>query len=177
MCATRTAAERGSRPRIGGGRPTPPHKAEFHQRDHGISIHVDVAVAPADDVELRQITLHNETDQPRRLTVTSAGEPVLLALGDAATHPAFSQHVSSRANASRSSRRSSSRVVPSRTKEDRAVLVHRLVREGSAVTFAGYETDRRRLLRSLRERPRPSLADRRLQGHARPRRSGDRPGR
>jgi len=118
------------------------HKAEFHQRDHGISIHVDVAVAPADDVELRQVTLHNETDQPRRLTVTSAGEPVLLALADAATHPAFarlfleSEHVAE-LEALVFTRR------PRSDKEDRAVLVHRLVREGSAVTFGGYETDRR----------------------------------
>ena len=117
------------------------HKAEFHQRDQGISVHVDIAVAPADDVELRQVTLHNETDQPRRLTVTSAGEPVLLALADASTHPAFarmfleSEHVAE-LEALVFTRR------PRSEKESRAVLVHRLVREGSAVTFGGYETDR-----------------------------------
>ena len=46
------------------------HEAEFHRRHEGISIHVDVAVAPADDVEVRQIILHNESGRPRRLTVT-----------------------------------------------------------------------------------------------------------
>jgi len=117
------------------------HKAEFHQRDQGISVHVDVAVASADDVELRLVTLHNETDRPRRLTVTSAGEPVLLALADAATHPAFarmfleSEHVAE-LEALVFTRR------PRSEKEGRAVLVHRLVREGAAVTFGGYETDR-----------------------------------
>jgi len=59
------------------------HKVEFHRREEGISIHVDVAVAPADDVEVRQITLRNETDQHRRLTVTSAGEPALVPARDA----------------------------------------------------------------------------------------------
>ncbi len=60
-CATRTAGESGSR-RPSEGRTTfAVHKAEFHQRDEGISVHVDVAVAPADDVEVRQVTLHNET--------------------------------------------------------------------------------------------------------------------
>ena len=54
-------------------------------------MHVDVAVAPADDVEVRQITLHNETDRTRHLAVTSAGEPVLLPSRQAATHPAFAR--------------------------------------------------------------------------------------
>ena len=117
------------------------HKIELHRRTEGISIHVDVAVAPADDVEVRQITLHNETDQPRRLTVTSAGRPVLVAKRDAPVHPAFSSmFVESEQLAELDgvmfARRAKS------PDEARAVLVHRLVREGGAVAFAGYETDR-----------------------------------
>ena len=62
-----------------GGRTTfAAQNAEFHQRDNGISVRVEVTVAPADDVEVRHVTLHNETDRTRQLTVTSAGEPVLL---------------------------------------------------------------------------------------------------
>jgi cyclic beta-1,2-glucan synthetase len=118
------------------------HRAEYHQRDEGLSVHVDVAVAPAADVELRQITLHNETERPRRVTVTSAGEPVLLGLGDAGAHPAFgrmfleSEHIAE-LEALVFTRR------PRSQKEPTAVLVHRLVRDGAAVSFAGYETDRR----------------------------------
>src|ERR1019366_7324723 len=109
------------------------HKTEFHQRDQGISVHVDV--------EVRQITLHNETDRTRRLAVTSAGEPVLLPASQAASHPAFARlFVESEflpdLDALFFARR------PQGTTDDRAVLVHRLVREGAAVTFAGYETDR-----------------------------------
>ena len=62
-CATRRAGDSGSRPPSEGRTTFAAHKAEFHQRDEGISVHVDVAVAPADDVEVRQITLHNETDR------------------------------------------------------------------------------------------------------------------
>ena len=62
-CATRRAAASGSRPRREARTTYAMHKAEFHRRDEGISVHVDVAVAPADDVEVRQITLHNETDR------------------------------------------------------------------------------------------------------------------
>ena len=65
------------------------HKAELHRRSHGLSVHVEVAVAPADDVEVRQVTLHNETDLPRQIAVTSAGRPVLLDARQAPTHPAF----------------------------------------------------------------------------------------
>ena len=121
------------------------HRVEFHRREQGTSVHVDVAVAPADDVEVRRVTLHNETDRHRRLSVTTAGEPVLLAAAEAMSHPAFSKlfvesEVSSELEGLLFARRSRS------TKEERAVLVHRLVREGPAVSYAGYETDRRAFL-------------------------------
>jgi cyclic beta-1,2-glucan synthetase len=117
------------------------HKAEFHQRDQGISVHVDIAIAAADDVEVRQITLHNETDRTRHLAVTSAGEPVLLPARQEATHPAFTRmFIESESvpelDALLFTRR------PQAATDDRAVLVHRLVSESAAVTFAGYETDR-----------------------------------
>jgi cyclic beta-1,2-glucan synthetase len=117
------------------------HKAEFHLREGGISVHVDVTVAPADDVEVRHITLRNETDQPRRLTVTTAGRPVLLDAEQARSHPAFSSlFVESERLVSLDGLLFARR--PQSPKEERAVLVHRLVREGAAVTFVGYETDR-----------------------------------
>ncbi|MCB9708501.1 MAG: cellobiose phosphorylase [Myxococcales bacterium] len=117
------------------------HKADFHQRAHGISVHVAIAVAPTDDVELRRVTLHNESDRSRHLSLTSAGEPVLLNPADAATHPAFgrmfieSEYVGE-LDALVFTRRLRS------DKEGRAVLVHRLVWESSAVKFGGYQTDR-----------------------------------
>ena len=117
------------------------HKVDFHLRDQGISVHVDVAVAAADDVELRQVTLHNETNRPRRFTVTSAGRPVLFDARQAPAHPAFSSMFIE-----------SERVVeldallfarrPQTPEEEPAVLVHRLVREGTGVTLAGCESDR-----------------------------------
>lgn len=117
------------------------HEIELHRRNQGISVHVKIAIAPADDVELRQITLHNETDEPRTLTVTSAGRPALVAKRDAPVHPAFSSmFVESERladiDAVMFARRRKS------GDEPQAVLVHRLVFEGAAATFAGYETDR-----------------------------------
>jgi cyclic beta-1,2-glucan synthetase len=117
------------------------HDIEMHHRNQGISVHVRVAVAPADDVEVRQVTLHNETDERRTLTVTSAGRPVLVTKRDAPVHPAFSSmFVESERladiNAVMFARRRKT------GDEPRAVLVHRLVLEGEATSFAGYETDR-----------------------------------
>ncbi len=117
------------------------HKAEFHHRNEGISVHVDVAVAPADDVEVRHVTLHNETNRPRSLTVTSAARPVLFEGTSAPPHPTFSSmfiesEVVGELDALVFARR------PQTAEEKPAVLVHRLVREGSAVSFAGYESDR-----------------------------------
>jgi cyclic beta-1,2-glucan synthetase len=117
------------------------HGAEFHLRNEGISVRVDATVLAADDVEVRQVTLHNETNRRRRLTVTSAERPVLLPSAQALSHPAFSGMfvVSERVpdlDALLFERRRQT------AEEKPAILVHRLVREGTSVVFAGYETDR-----------------------------------
>ena len=117
------------------------HQVEIHRRNEGISVHVRIAVASPDDVELREITLHNETDEPRQISVTSAGRPVLVATKEAPVHPAFSSmfvesELLAELDAVVFARR------PKSKDETPAVLVHRLVCEGPAVTFAGYETDR-----------------------------------
>jgi cyclic beta-1,2-glucan synthetase len=117
------------------------HKTAHHLRAEGISVHVDIAVAAADDVEVRLVTLHNETDRPRRLTATTAGRPVLFDANRAPSHPAFSSlFVESEPLAELDalifSRR---RQTP---EEERAVMVHRLVGGGRAVSFAGFESDR-----------------------------------
>jgi cyclic beta-1,2-glucan synthetase len=67
------------------------HMVERRQRLHGLSLREQVCVAPADDVEIRLVTLGNDTASRRRLEVTSYAEVVV---GDAAEderHPAFSK--------------------------------------------------------------------------------------
>jgi hypothetical protein len=53
------------------------HKAEIIRRDHGIVTHLEVAVAPGDDVEVRRITIAIDGDEPRRLLIASSAEVVL----------------------------------------------------------------------------------------------------
>ena len=67
------------------------HMAELHQRIGPIVLTQRVCVAPDADVEIRSLTLTNESDQRQRLETTSYAEVVL---GDAAEdrrHPAFSK--------------------------------------------------------------------------------------
>ncbi|HEU4429985.1 MAG TPA: glucoamylase family protein, partial [Myxococcota bacterium] len=53
------------------------HLVELHRREHGIAARVDIAVAHGDDVEIRLLTLANETGAPRDLIVTSYAEVAL----------------------------------------------------------------------------------------------------
>ena len=52
---------------------------------------MEVAVAPDDDVEIRRITLHNQSPRPRRLALTSYGEVVMAAPPADGRHPAFNK--------------------------------------------------------------------------------------
>ena len=67
------------------------HKAEFRRTDHEIALTMEIAVAPDDDVEVRRITLHNQGERPRRLTLTSYGEVVMAAPPADQRHPAFNK--------------------------------------------------------------------------------------
>ena len=67
------------------------HKAEFRRTDHEIALTMEIAIAPDDDVEIRRITLHNQSERPRRLALTSYGEIVMAAPPADQRHPAFNK--------------------------------------------------------------------------------------
>ena len=67
------------------------HKAEFRRTDHEIALTMEIAVAPDDDVEIRRVTLHNQSERPRRLALTSYGEVVMAAPPADQRHPAFNK--------------------------------------------------------------------------------------
>ncbi len=66
-----------------------PHMASFRRREHGISLFTEISVAPDDDVEVRRITLTNESDLHRTLRLTTYGEVVLGPAAADQRHPAF----------------------------------------------------------------------------------------
>jgi cyclic beta-1,2-glucan synthetase len=118
-----------------------PHLAEFHRRDGDLAIRVEVVVAPADDIEIRHVTIINDGDQVRRLMITTCGEVVLAKAADHERHPAFSKLFVH------------SEFIPSldgllflrqpRSPNERTpVLLHRFVSDDPNVRFHGIETDR-----------------------------------
>jgi len=64
-------------------------KAEFHRLDGAVETHLEVAVAPDQDVEVRRVTLTNHDTRPRTLEVTSYAEVVLADPRVDLAHPAF----------------------------------------------------------------------------------------
>ena len=65
------------------------HRAEFMRRSRGIRTRMSVLVPPAESVELRGLTLANESGGRRRLRLALASELALAPPEDDLRHPAF----------------------------------------------------------------------------------------
>lgn len=122
-----------------------PHMVEYLRRDHGITLRMAITVPPDETVEVRRVSLTNDSDQPRRLRVTSYGEVVLGPGGADLRHPAFgklfveSDYVAD-LNALIFRRR------PRSATEAPQFLAHALVLEGDQPLTRAYESDRARFL-------------------------------
>ena len=68
-----------------------PHQLEFRNQHRDISAVMEITVAPEDDLEIRRVSLTNQSDRPRRISLTSYGEVVLAPMLDDQRHPAFSK--------------------------------------------------------------------------------------
>ena len=122
-----------------------PHAAEFHRRDHGIALRTEIGVAEGDDVEMRRVTIVNESPRRRRLCITSYGEVVLAPPLDDERHPAFSKlFVKSEYLPGMEGLLFTRR--PRNVHEAPPVLVHRLIGTGPGVSLRSFETDRRAFL-------------------------------
>ena len=139
------------------------HKAEFHQRDHGLSVSLEIVVAPGDDVEIRRVILVNESSSAREIDLTSYAEVVLAPAAAHERHPAFSKlFVHSERLASLDGLLFTRR---SRRPGDRPpVLFHGVLCEGPGVVPDGFETDRRAFLGRHGDAARPPGAAGTLSG-------------
>lgn len=121
------------------------HMIELHTRYHGIALRVDVAVGPADDIEMRRLTVVNETDRRRQLSLTSYGEVVLAPVLEDARHLAFSKlFVEGSYQPERDALVFNRR--PREPGKQPPVVMHRLIADSDAVQCIGFETDRERFL-------------------------------
>ncbi|SDJ07529.1 GH36-type glycosyl hydrolase domain-containing protein [Aliiruegeria lutimaris] len=122
-----------------------PAKASLHMQHHEIAATQEITVAAADDVEIRRITLINQSDRPREIEVTDYAEPVLDPDAAYERHPAFSklfvhsEHVEALDGLLFTRR-------PRRLGEAPPVMLRRLITEDPSVQAVGFESDRRALL-------------------------------
>jgi cyclic beta-1,2-glucan synthetase len=121
-----------------------PHKVEFRRWEHGISLHTEITISD-DEVEIRRVTLLNDSDQPRRLKLTSYGEVVLAPQSTDQRHPAFNKlFIESEflpaENALLFTRRSRS------PGENPVFMVHALVVDPGCKETREYESDRAQFL-------------------------------
>lgn len=65
-------------------------KAEYRTRLHGIDTHLEIAVSPEDNIELRRLHLRNRSRYPRRIEITTYAEVALAPPLADELHPAFS---------------------------------------------------------------------------------------
>lgn len=68
-----------------------PHQVKYQRREEDISVHMEVAIAPRDNVEIRRLTLINHSDRRRSLRLTSYGEVVLAPQSVDQRHPAYNK--------------------------------------------------------------------------------------
>ncbi len=65
-------------------------RAEYRRRDHSIETHTEITVSPEHNVEIRRITITNQSSYTRYIEVTSYAEVVLTPLNSDLAHRAFS---------------------------------------------------------------------------------------
>ncbi len=139
------------------------HMAEFHRRDHDISLRMEALVAAGDDLEIRRITLSNLADHARNLRLTSYAEVVLAPPLDDERHPAFSklfvhsEHIPEIGGQLFTRRPRNPRDAP-------PVVLHFIVSEDDGLALAGHETDRRRFIGRSGNLRRPHGASHDLSG-------------
>ena len=76
-------------------------RAEYRRRDQAIEAHTEISVSPEDDVEIRRVTLTNQSSGTRHIEVTSYAEVVLAPLNADLAHRCFQQPVRANRNPAR----------------------------------------------------------------------------
>jgi cyclic beta-1,2-glucan synthetase len=118
-------------------------KAAFRQRRGDLETRMEICVSPEDDVEVRRVTLTNQSRTQRSIELTSYAEVVLAVPGADLAHPVFSNlfvqtEFLREEGAILCTRR------PRSETEDRPWLLHLMVAEdGGEIS---YETDRARFI-------------------------------
>ena len=118
-------------------------KAEFRGRKRGFDTHLEIAVSPEDDIELRRLRITNRTRMARAIEITTYAEVVLAPPAADESHPAFSNLFVQTELA-----RDKQSIVCTRRPRSRDEvppwMVHLLAVHDADITAISYETDRAR---------------------------------
>jgi cyclic beta-1,2-glucan glucanotransferase len=133
-------------------------RAEYRRRDQAIETHTEISVSPEDDVEIRRVTLTNQSSQPRHIEVTSYAEVVLAPLNADLAHRCFSNlfvqtEILPERQAIFCTRR------PRIPDEQVPWMFHLLAAPGAVTSKSSYETDRAKFIGRGRTTANPVVLD------------------
>jgi cyclic beta-1,2-glucan synthetase len=138
-------------------------KVEFTRKDGRTTTRTEVIVSPEDNVELRRVTLTNESPEARDFEVTSFMEIVLAKPADDQAHPAFSNlFVQTEFVAEDGALLATRR--PRAGNEAQPWAFHLAVSDADPSGHVEYETDRARFLGRGRSPAQPASLTERLSG-------------
>jgi cellobiose phosphorylase len=129
-------------------------RAVFRRSDFGITTQTEVIVSSDDDVEMRFLTLINETNKQREIIVTSYSEIVLNTPAADAAHPAFS-NLFVETEFFEAEEAIIARRRPRSVNEREIFGIHVAMVEGKTVGATEYETDRAKFLGRTRTTANP----------------------
>ncbi len=142
-------------------------KIEFRGRKRNFETHIEIAVSPEDDIELRRLRITNLSRKPRTIEVTTYAEVVLAPGISDELHPAFSNlFVQTELQPERQAIICTRR--PRSLQEKPPWMFHLLKLHGAQGDAVSYETDRARFVgrgNDLR-RPQALTGDEALSGSA-----------
>ena len=120
-------------------------KAEFRGRSHGFETHVEIAVSPEDDIELRRLHITNRTRATRTIEITTYAEVVLAPAIADELHPAFNNlFVQSELVPDKQAILCTRR--PRSQEESPEWMLHLLAVHDADIDSISYETDRARFI-------------------------------
>lgn len=133
-------------------------RAEYRRRDQAIEAHTEISVSPEDDVEIRRVTLTNQSSGTRHIEVTSYAEVVLAPLNADLAHRSFSNlfvqtEILPERQAILCTRR------PRTPGEQVPWMFHLLAAPGAVADEPSFETDRARFIGRGRTAANPEVLD------------------
>ncbi|MDD5259858.1 MAG: glucoamylase family protein [bacterium] len=120
-------------------------RAEFKRRDHAIDTHLEIAVSPEDDIELRRVKITNRSRHNRIIELTSYADVVLNYPAEDLAHKTFS-NLFVQTEIIRSHQAIICRRRPRSEKDTFPLMLHLMAVHGKSIVGASYETDRSKFI-------------------------------